>query len=106
MTATAVLAIVGPMSTPGTPLLRSSNPAAQAFVEATADPPYLCGPAAKCDRGLLLLVSGERDNTVPRAISHPTTVTHWLMPRPDRTPRPARLSAGGADTIAPNFRPS
>jgi MFS family permease len=40
--------------------------------------------------------------------AHPTTVTHWLMPRPDRTTgrRRSRLFAAGADTIAPNFRPS
>jgi MFS family permease len=38
--------------------------------------------------------------------AHPTTVTHWLTPRPDRAPGAARLSAAGADTIAQNFRPS
>jgi MFS family permease len=39
---------------------------------------------------------------------HPAVVTHWLMPRPDPATRRrrSRLSAAGADTIAPNFRPS
>jgi acetyl esterase len=41
MTATTVLAIAGPMSTPDTPTTPVLEPSAQAFVEATADPPYL-----------------------------------------------------------------